>query len=99
VFDYLREVMPELNWDEEEARFKYDGGGFKGPPHWDADYGQGDSSLYTMYHPDTQINYDVSKEDFMKVYEACVVGPSKIDTAKYATAAREVLKKYVRKTK
>jgi hypothetical protein len=106
MFDYLREMMPEYSWDDEEAQFRYDGGGFRGPPHYTEagyekaydvhiDYSAGkDFAVYTVEHPDTHEILDISEEDFMTIYKACTIGPTHLDTGKYAKIAREVLKKY-----
>lgn len=60
------------------------------------DYGAGkDRVVYAVEHPDTREMFDVSEEDFMTIYKASTVGPSSLNTTKYAKIAREVLKKYV----
>lgn len=104
MFDYLNSLGHDAYGREQGV---YDWGGmgpydyidpFKGKQPRDYNVhikGSGHLSTYHVEHPDTREMFDISQEDFNTIYKACTVGPTSLDTEKYAKIAREVLKKYV----
>jgi hypothetical protein len=104
MFDYLNSLGYEAfgpEWSNvEEKNFKYDGGGFKGPPRdskpyykMDIDFASGDSwSRYMLEDPDTGDMVIVTAEEFNQIYTACAVGPAAVQKNKYEKMVREFLK-------